>query len=438
MPTPRSAALVRALPRTVVALGVVSLLTDLSSEMIYPLLPVFLTGVLGASAVALGAVEGVAESTAALLKLVSGVLSDRGGRRKPWVVAGYALAGAARPLIGLAHTWPAVLALRFADRVGKGLRTSPRDALIADVTAVDRRGTAFGIHRAMDHAGAVAGPLVAAALLGWGGMELRTVFLLAAVPAAASLAVLVAFVREGTEKDNRSARGGQVAGGADVREGPPVAQAVRGAALPRSTEAVEGRGPAWSRGAWRSLGTPYRRLLLALLVFTLGNSTDAFLLLRLSEAGIAAGWIAVLWSALHVVKMLSSWWGGRWSDRRGRRVTLLAGWLVYAAVYAGFALADAPVPLAALFLAYGVHFGLTEPAEKAWVVDLVPAGRRGTALGGYHAVVGLAALPASLLFGLLWTRLSPAAAFATGAALALLAALLLLRVPRTAPVLSLP
>ena len=194
----------------------------------------------------------------------------------------------------------------------------------------------------------------------------------------------------------------------------------------------------WSRDAWRSLGTPYRRLLLALLVFTLGNSTDAFLLLRLSEAGIAAGVIALLWSGLHLVKMLSSWWGGRWSDRRGRRVTLLAGWVVYAAVYAGFALAEAPVPLAALFLAYGVHFGLAEPAEKAWVVDLVPAGLRGTALGGYHAVVGLAALPASLLFGLLWTRLSPAAAFATGAALALLAALLLLRVPRTAPVLSPP
>ena len=174
----------RALPRTVVALGVVSLLTDLSSEMIYPLLPVFLTGVLGASAVALGAVEGVAEATAALLKLVSGVLSDRGRRRKPWVVAGYGLAGVARPLIGLAGSWPAVLALRFTDRTGKGLRTSPRDALIADATAPDRRGTAFGFHRAMDHAGAVLGPLVAAGLLSLAGLDLRTVFLLAAIPAA--------------------------------------------------------------------------------------------------------------------------------------------------------------------------------------------------------------------------------------------------------------
>jgi MFS family permease len=403
MTTPRSAALLRALPRTVVALGVVSLLTDLSSEMIYPLLPVFLTGVLGASAVALGLVEGVAEATASLLKLLSGVLSDRGAPPKPWVVAGYALAGAARPLIGLAGSWPQVLGLRFADRVGKGLRTSPRDALIADASADDRRGTAFGFHRAMDHAGAVLGPLAAAALLGWGGLELRAVFLWAAVPAAASLAVLVFFVREGA---------------ADSRQARPLP--------PTSPEPV---GPVTTTGAWRSLDGPYRRLLLALLLFTLGNSTDAFLLLRLSEAGLAAGTIALLWSALHVVKMLASWWGGRWSDLRGRRAALLAGWLVYAAVYLGFAAADSPLQLVVLFLAYGVHFGLTEPAEKAWVVDLVPAPLRGTALGGYHAVVGLAALPASLLFGLLWTRASPATAFTTGAVLALLASLLLLRVP---------
>jgi MFS family permease len=408
MTTPRSAALLRALPRTVVALGVVSLLTDLSSEMIYPLLPVFLTGVLGASAVALGLVEGVAEATSSLLKLVSGVLSDRGGRRKPWVVAGYTLAGAVRPLIGLAASWPQVLGLRFADRVGKGLRTSPRDALIADATAGERRGTAFGFHRAMDHAGAVLGPLVAAALLGWGGLELRAVFLWAALPAAASLGVLVFLVRE--------------TGGAESRRAEPLPST--------SPEPVEGRGPVRTAGAGRSLGGPYRRLLLALLVFTLGNSTDAFLLLKLSEAGLAAGAVALLWSALHFVKMLASWWGGRWADLRGRRSALLAGWLVYAAVYLGFAAADAALPLVALFLAYGVHFGLTEPAERAWVVDLVPAPLRGTALGAYHAVVGLAALPASLLFGLLWTRISPSAAFTTGATLALLAALLLLRVPQ--------
>ena len=176
------------------------------------------------------------------------------------------------------------------------------------------------------------------------------------------------------------------------------------------------------------MGGPYRRLLVALLLFTLGNSTDAFLLLRLSDAGLTAGSVALLWSGLHVVKMLASWWGGRWSDRSGRRAAMIAGWLVYAAVYLGFALATTEPALIAIFLVYGLYFGLTEPVEKAWVVDLVPAPLRGTALGGYHFVVGLAALPASLLFGLLWTRVSPFAAFTTGAALALAAALLLLRV----------
>ncbi len=385
------------LPSTVVALGFVSLLTDLSSEMIYPLLPLFLTTVLAAGPAALGVVEGVAESTAALVKVVSGVWSDRLRRRKPLVVAGYALAGAVRPLIGLATGWLAVLGLRFADRVGKGVRTSPRDALIADVTPPAVRGRAYGLQRAMDHAGAVLGPLAAAALLTVAGVTLRHVFLLAAIPAAAVMIVLVAVVHE----PQRAA---------------PAAAALR------------------PRQDWRALGPQFHTVMAAVLVFTLGNSTDAFLLLRLSAAGVSAAGVAVVWSAFHVVKMAASYAGGRLSDRVGRRPLLAAGWLWYAAVYTGFAFAASRPALVALFLLYGLYYGLTEPVEKAWVSSLAPGRLRGTAFGVYHGVVGLAALPASVLFGLLWKLAGTTPAFLTGAGLALAAvAVLLAASPRREP-----
>ncbi len=378
----------RRLPRTVIALGWVSLLTDLSSEMIYPLLPVFLTGVLGAGAAALGVIEGVAEATASVLKVVSGFWSDRVRRRKPLVLAGYGTSGAARPLIGLATSWVGVLALRFADRVGKGVRTSPRDALIADTVDPARRGRAFGFHRAMDHAGAVAGPVIAAGLLAL-GVPLRGVFLLAAVPAAAVILVIVKGVEE------------------------PGAPAPRPPAGP-------GAG---------SVGPGFGRFLAALVVFTLGNSTDAFLLLRLTDVGVPAAGVALLWSAHHAVKMGANLLGGRLTDRAGRRPVLLGAWALYGAVYAGFALAGSPAVLVALFLVYGAYFGLAEPAERAWAADLAPRGLRGRAYGLYHGAVGLAALPASLGFGLIWKAFGAPAAFATGAALALAAAALLLGVP---------
>lgn len=380
-----------------VALGFVSFLTDLSSEMIYPLLPVFLTGVLGAGAIALGTIEGIAESTAALLKVVSGWWTDRMQRRKPLIVGGYALSGVARPLIGLATAWPVVVLLRFGDRVGKGLRTSPRDALIADVTPPERLGAAYGLHRAMDHAGAVAGPLVAAALLLVPAMTLRGVFLLAAVPAALVIVVLVFGVRES-------------------RRSEPVA-----------VEALS------LRSGWNATGTPMRRLLLALVVFTLGNSTDAFLLLRLTDAGLAAGWIAVLWSLHHVVKMGMNLYGGQMSDRLGRRSLIITGWMVYAGIYFGFGLTSNTTALVGLFLAYGIYFGLTEPVERAWIASLAPKESRGSAFGFYHGAIGLTALPSSLIFGLIYATAGPAAAFGTGAGLALIAAALLLRVPSTPP-----
>lgn len=391
----------KALPLAVVVLGVVSLLTDLSSEMIYPLLPLYLSEVLGAGAVSLGVIEGVAESTAALLKIVSGIHSDRTRRRKPLVALGYTLSNAVRPLIGLATVWPMVLLLRFADRVGKGLRTSPRDALIADVTDEAIRGRAYGLHRAMDHAGAVLGPLVAMALLSLEGASLRTVFLASAIPGAAVIATVLLAVRE-----------------------PPSVGGSPAGTLPPAAGAAEAPAPRWN-----DQGLGYRRFLLALVVFTLGNSSDAFLLLQLSREGFTAVWVTGLWSAFHVVKMISAYGAGSLSDRVGRRWLMLGGWSIYAVVYAGFGLWQGPWVGVALFMVYGLYYGCTEPVERAWVASLAPGGLRGSAFGAYHGAIGLAALPASVLFGLLFERLGPAPAFFTGAALAAVAAVVLLGVP---------
>ena len=391
------------LGRNVLMLAVVSFFTDVSSEMIYPLLPVFLVGVLGASATTLGAIEGAAESTAALLKLASGWWSDRVGRRKPLVVGGYLLSSIARPLVGLAASAGQVLAIRLTDRVGKGVRTSPRDALIADSVAPGDRGRAFGFHRAGDHAGAVAGPLVAFALLEWGGISIRTLFLLAAIPAAIAVLAVAVGVRE-------------------VARGP---RAEARPALPRPA------APPLARAPMSSLGRRFWLYLGVLLVFTLGNATDAFLLLRASQLGVAASLVPILWAMLHVVKAASSTPAGALSDRLGRRPLIVAGWLLFAAVYVAFALATAEWQAWALFAVYGLFFGLTEGVEKALVADLVPAARRGAAFGWYNLAIGLGALPASLLFGVIWDRFGSESAFAYGAALALLSAVgLFLVVPR--------
>ncbi len=375
------------LPRTVIVLGFASFFTDFSSEMIYPLLPVFLSTVLGAGALQLGLIEGVAESTASLMKVVSGFWTDRLRRRKPFIVWGYSIAGLARPLIGLVSVWPVVLLLRFIDRVGKGLRTSPRDALIADVTASGIRGRAYGFHRAMDHAGAVVGPLVAAALLKLWHVPLRSIFLWAAIPAVVVLVLLASQLTE--------------------------------------TQSVAKPEAPLPFGSWKMLGRDYKFFLTSVFVFTLGGSADAFLLLRLSGVGIPVASIAVLWSLHHVIKMVSTYWGGRWADRVDRRWMILSGWIVYAGIYLGFAWTSTPGALVGLFLVYGLYYGLTEPAERALVSDLAPPGLRGTAFGFFHAAEGLGALPASALFGLIWKLYGVSAAFMTGAALALAASVLL-------------
>ena len=392
------------LHRTVIILGLGSLMTDMSSEMIFPLLPVFLREVLGAGAFQLGVIEGIAEATASLLKMVSGVWTDRARKRRPFVVAGYGLSGLARPLIGLSQSWPFVLVLRFFDRVGKGIRSSPRDALIADVTDEGARGRAYGFHRSMDHAGAVVGPLIAGALLTGAGMPLRQVFLLASIPALAAWLTLWIGVRE------------------PEREEPAPASSVGAAAASAEKK--------WDR--WSALSPEFRTFLFAVVLFTLGNATDAFLLARLSDAGIPAAGVAALWSAHHVVKMSSTWWGGGLVDRFGARRMLTAGWIFYAAIYAAFAFAnlDSRAVLITVFLAYGAHFGLAEPAERVLVARLASAGTRGGAFGWFHMATGLGALPASILFGWLWSRFGAPAAFGTGAVFAVLGALVLMRVPR--------
>jgi MFS family permease len=368
------------------ALGVVSLLTDASSEMVYPLLPLFLTRTLGAGVAFVGLVEGVAETTASLLKLVSGWLSDRLGRRKAIVVWGYGLSSLTRPLLAMALSPGHVLGIRFLDRIGKGIRTSPRDALIADSTPVAARGAAFGFHRAMDHLGAVVGPLLAFLLLPLVGGSYRGIFWLASIPAVLCVVAVVTVVRE------------------VPAQGPPTR-------LPLLT--------------LRPYDRRFKGFLLIVALFTLGNSSDAFLLLRAREAGVADAAIPLLWAALHVVKSASAFLGGILADRVGRRSAIVAGWLVYAAVYAGFAGVATAGQAWGLFLVYGLYFGLTEGGERALVADLVPPETRASAYGVYHTAIGLAALPASLLTGWLWQVFGAPVAFTTGAALSAAAAILL-------------
>jgi len=371
---------------------VVSLLTDVSSEMIYPLLPVFLTATLGASASMLGAIEGAAESTSSLLRLASGWWSDRVKRRTPLIIAGYAIATAMRPLVAIAQSATQVLAIRVTDRVGKGIRSSPRDALIADSVDPSIRGRAFGFHRAMDHAGAFAGPVIAFALLNWAGVELRTVFWLAAIPGAIAVVVLIAFVKERADQ-------------AEAKDAKPLDPVVLSEVkdLPKSF--------------WTYLAIVF--------VFTLGSSADAFLILRANQLGVPVTMIVVLWAAHSAVKSLTSTWGGALSDRFGRVPMMIAGWVVYALVYVGFAQATTHWHAWLLFLLYGLYFAFTEGAEKALIADLVPASRRGAAFGWFHLTIGLGALPASLVFGLIWDRAGAQTAFLFGAAVAVAATMAL-------------
>ncbi|HEY0544391.1 MAG TPA: MFS transporter [Pyrinomonadaceae bacterium] len=389
------------LPRNVFAISLVSLLNDASSEIIYPLLPIFLFMTLGASPAVIGTIEGAAESVSSLLKLFAGYFSDRRGKRKGLVVFGYALASVARPLLAFATTWYHVLAIRLTDRVGKGIRSAPRDAMIADAASPQERGLAFGFHRAMDHAGAVIGPLISFALIFLIAARRDTptprdymwVFLFASIPALFAVIVVGFFVKE--SRVHRDA-----------------AQLER----PHFT--------------LRGFDGNFKGFLAIVALFTLSNSSDAFLLLRAREAGVSVATIPLLWSALHASKVLSSLIGGDLSDRLGRKTLIASGWLLYAAVYFGFAFVSSVGAAWTLFLVYGIYFGLAEGAEKALVADLVRPEQRGTAYGLYNLAFGITVFPASLLMGALWSWRGAETAFIISAGIGAIAALLLISIVR--------
>jgi MFS family permease len=376
----------RRLPPLVVALGVVSLLNDMSAEMIYPLLPLFLTQ-LGAGPAALGLIEGAADATASLVTLATGHWADRSKDRSRLVLGGYALASGARSLTALAPNAASVLAIRLSDRFGKGIRTPARDALVSEAVEPQRRGRAFGFHRAMDNAGSIVGPLLAWAALTFGGASLRRVFAWAALPALAAVGTVAWKVREPASGSRRA---------------------------PPRERRLEPPTPAM------------RRYLGIIFLFSLTQSSDAFLLLRASQLGVATAMIPVLWAAFHVVKSGLGMAGGELSDRVGRRPVISAGWIVYALSYAGFAVASGPGQAWALFLFYGLFYALTEGPEKALLADLAGRGAFGAAFGWFNFVSGVSLLLASLLFGLLWKGWGPSVAFASGAALALVSTALFL------------
>ena len=396
------------IPRPVWLLGWASLFTDAATEMIYPLLPVFLSRVLGAGALSLGVIEGAAEGVNSLLKVASGYVSDRRARRRPIVIGGYALSSLARPLIAVAMTWPQVLIIRVLDRTGKGIRGAPRDAMLARFATPSTRGRVFGFHRAMDHTGAIVGPLVATAILFFAPGEYRLVFALTLIPGAIAVALL--FLVPEPSSDDRGESDGRRGG----PSGPPSPEPERLARQP-------------------AIRLPKRlyAFLAVLIVFSLGNSADAFLLLRLSDALGSVTFIPLLWAGIHVVKASLSTWGGTLSDRLGRKRVIVIGWAIYAIVYLGFATARDASTLIAWFLVYGVYFAFAEGAEKALVADLTPADRHGAAFGLYNAALGVGALAASVAFGLLYERFGAATAFGTGSALAAAAAILLMLIRTT-------
>lgn len=387
------------LPRNVWAVTVTSFLTDVSSEMVFNLLPLYLTNVLGVRTGVVGLIEGLAGSAASLLKVVSGWLSDRLGSRKWLAVAGYGLSTVAKPFLYVATTWGAVLGARFADRVGKGIRTAPRDALVADSVNEQQRGIAFGLHRAGDTAGAVLGVLVALLVVRTTQTEnvaltrvaFRRVVLLSVIPAALAVLALALGARD-------------VSG--------------------RSAQAAP-------RLRWRELDGRFRRFLVVVSLFTLGNSSDAFIILRAQERGLSVPGVLMMLVTFNLVYTVVSGPAGALSDRVGRRALIASGWLTYTLIYLGLAVAGSAWQVWALFALYGAYYGAAEGTTKALVADLVPTAHRGVAYGLLSTLEGLAAFPASLMAGVLWQGIGPwrgfgpGAPFLFGAALALIAVVLL-------------
>ncbi|MCL4474097.1 MAG: MFS transporter [Actinobacteria bacterium] len=377
---------IRGIKRNVFILGITSFLTDLSSEIVYPLVPIFLTSVLGAPYSVVGLIEGIAESTASVVKVFSGWLSDRWQRRRGLAILGYGVSSLSKPLMAAATVWPAVLALRFGDRLGKGIRNAPRDALIADSTEQATRGRAFGFHRAADTAGAALGSLLALAMLGFAGEQFRTIFLISAIPAALGVASLF-LVRERVHAHRQSK--------------PP-------------------------RLSLSQFDRRFNMFLLASAVLALGNSSDAFLILRAQNLGLSAFAAVLAYVIFNLVYSALSMPAGSLSDRIGRRRVIGAGFVVFSLVYLGFGLAPGAVAVWPLFAVYGLYMAMTEGVGKAFAADMAPANARGTALGTYYTVTGLLTFFSSLFAGLLWDALGPRAPFLFGSVLGMAATALLL------------
>jgi MFS family permease len=411
---PRFGALTRGITRNVVALGLVSLLTDISSEMLVYVIPLFLANVLAASPSVIGLIEGIAESVASLLRLVSGALSDRVGRRKLLVGVGYGSSVVGKALFLLATTWPIVLLARLGDRIGKGIRTAPRDALITDSTPADSRGRAFGFHRALDTTGAVIGVALAAlvvALVQGDDSRLtegtfRDLVLLALIPGVLAVVTIVVGVH-------------------DVR-----AAEVRAKAAAARAKVTAGGLRARLRAAVSDLPMAYWFFVGATLLFTIGNSSDAFLALRSQQLGVTVRDLLLVIILFNATNALVAWPVGALSDRIGRRSLIAVAWSIYAVAYAGFALVGSGAPVVALWVIYGVYYGVNDAVGKALVADLAPAEHRATAFGIVNAVVGFALLPASLIAGLLWDAIAPSAPFWFGAACAAAATIVLLGLVR--------
>ncbi len=394
--------IIKGIKKNVFVLGLVSFFTDISSEMLYPIIPIFLTAVLGAPMAVVGIIEGIAESTASILKVVSGWLSDKSGKRKPFVIYGYSLSAVAKPLLALAYTWHFVLVARFLDRFGKGLRTSARDALIADSTDAEYRGKAFGFHRSLDTVGAVVGPLIALLLLYYLDGQYRLIFLIAFIPALISIVLLLLFVSE--------KKGGK-------KEG--------------------------LQFKLSELSREFKLFLAISIIFAIGNSSNAFLILRAKNifenfGGVPSiitssfGSIAVIavvvlnYVVYNITYSIASMPAGVLSDKIGRRNVMAGGFLIFSLVYLGFAVANEGYFVWLLFAVYGFYIAMTDGVGTAFVVDMVPQEKRGTAIGMYYTATGLLALLSSTIAGILWDYMGAYAPFLFGSAMAFAAAVLLM------------
>jgi MFS family permease len=385
-PSPKKSAPRPGLGRSAIVIGLVSLFADISTEVMYPLLPTFITQVLGAPVAALGIIEGMAQGVSSILTGISGWISDRIGKRKPVAFAGYALTAISKPLIGAAGSWHVVLGARLADRFGKGIRVAPRDALLSESIPADQRGRAFGFERAMDNAGAVLGPLLALALVNWAALGIRTIFYLSVIPAAIAAALILAL-----KEPPRAA------------EGPPASLRLT---LAGTTDL-------------------FKRLLLITAVFGLANSANAFLILRAGQVGLATGWTILAYALYNAVASIASMPAGSASDKFGRRNLLIFGYAIYAVAYLGFAVATKSWLMWPLFVAYGLFPAFTDGVGKALAVDTAGKAGNATAIGIYSTVVGVTQIAASYIGGVLWDRIGAPATFYFGAALASVAVVLL-------------